>query len=211
MKFAREGWPSIGAFAFMAAGGWLVSPWIGVILLVPLAVIVWFFRDPERTPPDDPNQWLSPADGTVVELDEAEHPYTGKAMKIGIFMDAFNVHVNRFAAAGLVEYTEYVPGKKWFAIAPKASEINERFYVGAQNEHGKFVQVQIAGILARRIVCKVRKGDTLDRGERYGMIKLGSKVDIYLPSSVVPVIKIGDKVTAGETVIGVYSIEKRKK
>lgn len=194
----------------MVAGGWLVSPWIGVILLIPLAIVVWFFRDPERTPPEGDDKWVSPADGKVVELEEAEHPYTGRAIKIGIFMNAFNVHVNRFAAQGAVEYTEYVPGKKWFAIAPKASEINERFYVGACNDQGKFLQVQIAGILARRIVCRVRKGYALDRGARYGMIKLGSKVDIYLPLSVTPNVKIGDVVTAGETVIGVYNNEKNK-
>lgn len=209
MKLAREGWPAIGSLVFMTAGGMLVSPWIGVILLIPLAIVVWFFRDPERTPPAEVDKWVSPADGKVVELEEAEHPYTGKAVKIGIFMNAFDVHVNRFAADGEVEYTKYVPGKKWFAIAPKASEINERFYVGARNANGRFLQVQIAGILARRIVCKVRIGDILDRGVRYGMIKLGSKVDVYLPLSVVPAVKIGDRVTAGETVIGVSNNEEK--
>ena len=106
-------------------------------------------------------------------------------------------------AVGLQVRVEQVPGKKWFAIAPKASEINERFYVGAQSEFGRFVLTQIAGLMARRIVCKVRKGDTIDRGARYGMIKLGSKVDIYLPAGIVPSVKIGDMVKAGETVIGV--------
>jgi len=186
----------------MTIGGWLISPLIGVVLLAALAIVVWFFRDPERTPPASSECWVSPADGKIVEVEEAEHPYTGKAIKIGIFMNAFNVHVNRFAADGEIEYTEYIPGKKWFAIAPKASEVNERFYVGARNKNGRFMQVQIAGILARRIVCKVSKGDTLDRGARYGMIKLGSKVDVYLPSSVAPKIKIGDNVIAGESIIG---------
>lgn len=209
MKIARDGWPSIGGLVFMVAGGWLVSPWIGVILLAPLAITVWFFRDPERTPLGGEDDWVSPADGVVVELEEAEHPYTGKALKIGVFMNAFNVHVNRFPAAGTVEYTEHVPGKKWFAIAPKASEINERFYVGVNSNRGKFLLVQIAGILARRIVCNVSAGRALDRGVRYGMIKLGSKVDVYLPPTIAPAVKIGDKVTAGETVIGVYKDEKR--
>lgn len=210
MKLAPEGWPTIGALVFMAAGGWLVSPFIGAILLVPLAIAVWFFRDPQRTSPPGDGLWVSPADGVVVELEEAEHPYTGRALKIGIFMNAFNVHVNRFSADGTVEYTEYVPGKKWFAFAPKASEINERFYVGASGDMGKFLQVQIAGILARRIVCKVRVGDTLDRGARYGMIKLGSKVDVYLPLNVIPKVKTGDRVTAGETVIGACGFDKEK-
>lgn len=210
MKIARDGWPSVGGLVFMVAGGWLVSHWIGVILLAPLLLTLWFFRDPERMPPGGDDKWVSPADGKVVELEAAEHPYTGKATKIGIFMNGFNVHVNRFAAAGVIEYIEYVPGKKWFAIAPKASEINERFYVGASSNQGKFLQVQIAGILARRIVCRVSKGDVLDRGVRYGMIKLGSKVDIYLPLAVTPTVKIGDKLKAGETVIGVCKNAKRK-
>lgn len=202
MKLAPDGLPTIGGLAFMVAGGWLISPWIAVVLAFPLALAIWFYRDPERVP-DDSAGWISPADGRVVEIEEADHEYTGKAIKIGIFMNGLDVHVNRFPTAGRVEYIKYVPGKKWFAIAPKASEVNERFYVGGESENGRFLLVQIAGILARRIVCRVRRGDTLDRGQRYGMIKLGSKVDVYLPSSVVPVVKIGSKVIAGETVIGV--------
>lgn len=204
MKLAKEAWPSIGGLVFMMGAGWFISPWIAYLLAVPLGIVIWFFRDPEREPPVDENAWVSPADGKVVEIMEVEHHYTGPATKIGIFMNAFNVHVNRFAAPGVVGYTEYVPGKKWFAIAPKASEINERFYVGAENEAGRFLQVQIAGILARRIVCKVKTGAVLDKGQRYGMIKLGSKVDIYLPPSVIPAVQIGDKVIAGESVIGVW-------
>ena len=202
MKLAREAWPTIGGLILMFFVGWFVSPCISIALLIPLGIVVWFFRDPERTP-DSAEGFLSPADGKVVEIEETEHEYTGKAVKIGIFMNAFNVHVNRFPVSATVGYTKYVPGKKWFAIAPKASEINERFYVGAESEYGRFVLTQIAGILARRIVCKVRIGNALDRGERYGMIKLGSKVDIYLPNSIMPAVKIGDKVIAGQTVIGV--------
>lgn len=188
----------------MVLCGWFVSPWIALILLAPLALVVWFFRDPERIP-DAPDGFVSPADGKVVEIFETEHEYTGKAIKIGIFMNGFDVHVNRFPVKGTVGYTKYVPGKKWFAIAPKASEINERFYVGAESEYGRFVLVQIAGIMARRISCRVHTGDTVDRGARYGMIKLGSKVDIYLPRKIAPSVKIGDRVRAGESVIGVLS------
>ncbi|MCK9341345.1 MAG: phosphatidylserine decarboxylase [Synergistaceae bacterium] len=202
MKLARDGLPTIGGLAFMVIGGGLVSPWISVILAFPMMLAIWFYRDPERTP-EATAGWVSPADGKVVEIEEVDHEYTGKATKIGIFMNGLDVHVNRFPTSGRVEYVKYVPGKKWFAIAPKASEINERFYVGAKSEEGRFLLVQIAGILARRIVCRVNKGDTLDRGQRYGMIKLGSKVDVYLPPSVVPVVKIDSRVVAGETVIGV--------
>jgi phosphatidylserine decarboxylase len=201
LKIARDGWTSVGAVVFMAIGAWFISRPVAFILLIPLAFILWFFRDPEREP--DGDGWLSPADGTVVEIFETEHKYTGKATKIGIFMSGFNVHVNRFPVSAKIGYTEYVPGKKWFAIAPKASEINERFYVGAECANGRFLLVQIAGIMARRIAPRVKNGDTLDRGQRYGMIKLGSKVDIYLPPAVVPAVGIGDKVKAGQTVIGV--------
>ena len=199
---ARDGLPVIGGLVFMIIGGWFISPWISLVLAFPFAFSVWFFRDPERTPEASAG-WLSPADGRVVEIEETEHEYTGRATKIGIFMSGLDVHVNRFPISGTVEYVKYVPGKKWFAIAPKASEINERFYVGAESENGRFLLVQIAGILARRIVCRVNGGDRLDRGQRYGMIKLGSKVDVYLPPSVVPAVKIDSRVVAGETVIGV--------
>ena len=189
----------------MTAAGWLISPWITAVMLIPLGIVVWFFRDPERTPERElaPGDFLSPADGKVVEIEEAEYEYIGKAVKIGIFMNAFNVHVNRFPITGTVQYIKYVPGKKWFAFAPKASEINERLYVGAESEYGRFLLVQIAGILARRIVCRVRLGQLVQRGQRYGMIKMGSKVDLYLPNSIMPCVKIGDLVQAGQTVVGV--------
>lgn len=210
MKIAREGYPAIAALVFMAAGGWLFSPWVTACLMVPLCITLWFFRDPEREPERvlSRGDFLSPADGRIVEIEEAEHEYVGRAIKIGIFMNAFSVHVNRFPVGGTVGYAKYVPGKKWFAFAPKASEINERFYVGAESEYGRFLLVQIAGILARRIVARVKVGDIVHGGARYGMIKLGSKVDIYLPPGIEPCVAIGDKVFAGRTIIGVSKFEK---
>ncbi|MEG1641948.1 MAG: phosphatidylserine decarboxylase [Synergistaceae bacterium] len=201
MKLAKEGFPTIAFILFTMLAGWFLSPYITYFLLIPLGIVVWFFRDPERTP-DCEEGFVSPADGVVVELEESFHEYTGKAIKIGIFMNAFNVHVNRFPTDATVGYTKYVPGKKWFAIAPKASEINERFYVGGDSQYGRFVLTQIAGILARRIVCKVKIGDKIGRANRYGMIKLGSKVDLYLPESIKATVKIGDKVIAGKTIVG---------
>jgi phosphatidylserine decarboxylase len=114
-----------------------------------------------------------------------------------------DVHVNRFPADGAVEELRYVPGKKWFAIEPKASEANERLYVGIMTAQGRTTLVQVAGIMARRITCRIKKGSSLARGERYGMIKLGSRVDVYLPESVTPAVSVGQKVRAGETTIGV--------
>lgn len=202
MKLAKEGLVPLGTLLFMIAGAWLIARPLGALLLLPLAMVVWFYRDPEREAPDC-DSWVSPADGKVVEVEEAEDPYAGKCVKIGIFMSGFDVHVNRFPSAGRAEGFLYVPGKKWFAIAPKASLENERLYTHVMTEQGRTTLVQIAGILARRISCHIRKGDTLARGERYGMIKLGSKVDVYLPLSVQPSVQVGDRVRAGESVIGV--------
>ena len=114
MRLARDGWPTVAALVLMMAAGWYVSPWISVCLCVPLAFACWFFRDPDREPerPLDDGDFLSPADGTIVEIEESEHEYTGKAEKIGIFMSGFNVHVNRFPVTATVGYAKYVPGKK---------------------------------------------------------------------------------------------------
>lgn len=201
MKLAKDGLPETIGIGVLTVVSWFVFPYVTIIFFALFALCVWFFRDPERTPEGE--GWVSPADGKVVEIMEAEHEYVGKVTKIGIFMNGFDVHVNRFPTAGVVKYRNYVPGKKWFAIAPKASEINERYYVGAESEDGRFLVVQIAGILARRIARHVQDGDRLNRGERYGMIKLGSKVDVYLPSTIVPSVNIGDAVRAGQTIIGV--------
>lgn len=201
MKFAKDGYATIAFLFLLTCASWRVSHVAGFLVFLLFALSVWFFRDPERTP-DSEEGFVCPADGKVVEIEESFHEYTGKAVKIGIFMNAFDVHVNRFPAKATVGYTNYVPGKKLVAFAPKASEVNERFYVGGECEYGKFVLTQIAGLLARRIVCKVKPGDEIGRGERYGMIKLGSKVDIYLPDTIEPAVKIGDKVTAGRTIIG---------
>jgi phosphatidylserine decarboxylase len=203
LRIARAGLPTIFAIAFMSAGAYVISPVITAALLCPLAVSLWFYRDPDRASPSDPDAWVSPADGRVVEVMEAADPYAGKTTKIGIFMNGFDVHVNRFPANGDVEEIIYVPGKKWFVIAPKASEVNERLYVHAVTAHGRITVTQIAGILARRIVCYTEKNARLARGERYGMIKLGSKVDLYLPESISPAVRVGDRVRAGESVVGV--------
>jgi phosphatidylserine decarboxylase len=204
MRIARDGLPTIGTLSLLSAGAFFLSPAAGTILLLPLAIAIWFYRDPDRTPPDDENAWVSPADGRVIEIIEgAVDPYAGKTTKIGIFMNGFDVHVNRFPAGGTVEELRYVPGKKWFVIEPKSSELNERLYVGVKTDQGRTTLVQIAGIMARRIVCRTGEGKVLARGERYGMIKLGSKVDVYLPERVRPVVKLGDRVRAGESKIGV--------
>ena len=191
----------------MAAGGVLIALPLGLFFLFVLLLLLWFYRDPERLPPEDESLWVSPADGRVMEIGPAEHPFTGPALCIGIFMSPLDVHVNRAPAGGTVEFLDYVPGKRLAAYHPKASMENERFYVGMETSRGKTLLVQIAGLLARRIASRVKRGDVLTRGQRYGMIKLGSKVEVYLPASVRPLVSVGDRVRAGETPIGGHSDE----
>ncbi len=207
LRISRYGRFEVSLFAFVFLAACFTSKYLAVLLLFPLTFFVYFYRDPDREA-DAEEGWLSPADGKVVEILDVEHEYLGKAVKIGIFMNGYDVHVNRFPTTGTVEYVRYVPGKKKVAFAPKASDVNERFYVGAKSADGRFLLCQIAGIMARRITKDVAIGDEYGRGERYGMIKLGSKVDLYLPDAIRPCINVGDRVTAGKTVVGVKRIER---
>lgn len=206
MKFARDGLPFIiFMLAATAAAGAFLSPLAALPLLLLSLLVMWFFRDPERYPEGGEyadGAFYSPADGRIVEISLAEHAFTGEALKVGIFMNVFSVHVNRAPCTGRVDFMEYIPGKKIAAFAPKASEINERNFVGLSTMHGPVMMTQIAGLLARRIVCRLTRGTMLDAGQRYGMIKLGSRVDIYLPKDVTLSVKMGDKVFAGRSLIG---------
>jgi len=206
VKIARDGYPLIAFVAFMLLGSLYFAPMVGFFLAPLLGLVVWFFRDPERVP-DGPG-FLSPADGKVVEIVETEHPFSGKAVKVGIFMNPLSVHVNRVPCDGTVEWMEYIPGRKWMAFEPKASELNERMCVGLSTDYGPVMLVQVAGFLARRIVCRLRKGDRLARGDRFGMIRMGSKVDVYLPAGVEIKTAVGNKVFAGRTVLGGMTGEK---
>lgn len=203
MRIAKDGITSIvymalitGAFAFIS--------WIPAAIMLALTLlVVWFFRDPERRVEYKDGSFYSPADGKIVEISNCSHPFTGNALKVGIFMNVFSVHVNRAPCTGRVDFLEYIPGKKLAAFAPKASEINERNFIGFSTQWGAVMITQIAGLVARRIVCRLRRGDVLEAGQRCGMIKLGSRVDLYLPEDTVLKIKIGDKVKAGISCIGV--------
>ena len=203
MKLARDGIPTITFLVLASAAFALVSPIPAAVMAVLAVLVIWFYRDPDRTAPEEDGLFVSPADGRVVEISEAEHPFTGPSVKVGIFMNVFSVHVNRAPCMGRVDYLEYVPGKKIAAFAPKASEVNERNLVGLSTPYGPVLMVQIAGLLARRIVCRLRRGEVLEAGQRYGMIRLGSRVDIYLPKDVRLSIKHGDKVRAGISSLGV--------
>lgn len=203
MKLARDGIPTITFLVLASAAFALVSPVPAAVMAVLAVLVIWFYRDPDRTAPEEDGLFVSPADGRVVEISEAEHPFTGPSVKVGIFMNVLSVHVNRAPCMGRVDYLEYVPGRKIAAFAPKASEVNERNLVGLSTPYGPVLMVQIAGLLARRIVCRLRRGEVLEAGQRYGMIRLGSRVDIYLPKDVRLSIKHGDKVWAGISSLGV--------
>jgi phosphatidylserine decarboxylase len=167
---------------------------------------VLFFRDPERQTPQGENLILSSADGKVISITPFENIdfVGGKATLVSVFMSVFDVHVNRLPISGQVKYVKYNSGKFLPAFKDKASLENEQTELGIENDHGRIILKQIAGIIARRIVCKVKPGDSVKAGERFGMIKFGSRVDLFLPDNVEIKVKLDQKVKAGKTIIGIF-------
>ncbi len=162
-----------------------------------------FFRDPERTTPNDPSAIVSPADGKVIiirEVEQAEY-LGGKATMVSVFMSPLNVHVNRNPVTGVVKHLRYVPGEYFAAFEDKASEKNEQMVIGMEYPKGKVLFKQIAGFVARRIVCELALDQQVRAGERFGMIKFGSRVDIYVPNDAAVQVAVGDITRAGETII----------
>jgi phosphatidylserine decarboxylase len=181
---------------------------LGFICLGLTVFTAWFFRDPQRTPPPGKNNLISPADGKVIVVDQLDNCdyLDGPCKKISIFMNVFNVHVNRMPYDGEIETVQYHPGKFMNASFDKASIHNERnaLIVRAANQQ-QYAVVQIAGLVARRIVNCVTVGDRLKTGERYGMIQFGSRLDLYLPVDFNVAVQMGDKTIAGVTIIGQMS------
>jgi len=202
----REGIPFILLFLSLAVILLFIGLQItGVVFLGITAFIAWFFRNPQRNTPDYEKLVIAPADGRVLKVEELSHvPHlTGPCKKVSIFMTVFNVHVNRMPCAGRVESIHYEKGKFLSANLDKASTENERNILKLQTEDGQeILVVQIAGLIARRIVCWVSEGDRVQNGERFGLIRFGSCVEVYLPFDCNLAVKVGDKVTAGETPIG---------
>lgn len=201
---APEGMPflfllGLSSLVFAAIGCWPVA----MILLIATWFAGHFFRDPERVVPTEPDVAVCPADGKVVRVEPRPDPITGESRTcISIFMNVFNVHVNRAPVAGRVETIRYFPGAFFNAALDKASTDNERCaYLVRDGEDRPWVMVQIAGLIARRIVCRVEEGDALARGERFGMIRFGSRVDLYLPPDYSAVVTVGDAVSAGESIL----------
>ena len=175
---------------------------IGILVLC-LIFTLNFFRDPERRPPSGDDLVLSPADGEVVVIMElsSEEYVQGDAVQVSIFMSPLNVHVNRYPITGRVSYYKYFPGEFLVAFDDKSSLRNERTHIGVENGRTKVLFKQIAGFVARRIIANVQVGDSSVAGERFGMIRFGSRVDMIMPRSVAVQVKLGDKTVAGETVI----------
>lgn len=218
LGIARPGWPIIlGLLLFtsiLAATGVAYAGPAGLVpgllLLIVTIWAVWFFRDPERRPPPDPNVIVSAADGVVCAVGPAAPPAElGMAAaeaegltRVSVFMNIFDVHVNRAPADVHVKAIHYRPGRFVNASLDKASEHNERLSLGCVLRDGRpIVIVQIAGLIARRIVCWSRVGDTAARAARIGMIRFGSRVDVYLPPGLTPSVRVGDRVHAGRSVI----------
>ncbi len=177
---------------------------VEILLWLCAGFTLYFFRDPERTIPTEQGLIVSPADGTVVEIVEEFEPEFIKApaRRISIFLSPFNVHVNRSPITGEVKYYSYREGKFLRAFLPEASTENEQSIIGMEAPWGKITFKQIAGIIARRIVCNAREGHVLERGERFGIIKFGSRMDIYLPLDAPLKVRVRDKVKAGESILG---------
>ena len=203
---AKEGYPYIGFAALMTLIAALLDYDIfSFATLVLTAFVLYFFRDPDRIAPDENDVLVSPADGKIIMVEKVfderfvqEHVY-----KISIFMNVFNVHVNRMPCPGIVTKIVYSPGKFYSANTERAALTNEYCAVIMNTKSDqRLAVVQVAGLIARRIVCWTEKGDILNRGERFGLIRFGSRVDLYLPLNFQVEVSVGQKVTAGETVMG---------
>jgi phosphatidylserine decarboxylase len=201
---AREGWPFLAiafvvALALSFAGWWLLA----VIAWLAFVFMLQFFRDPPRRPPGAPDAVLAPADGRIVSVGPARDPFLDRdALKISVFMNVFNVHSNRSPVDGDVHNVWYHRGSFFNASLDKSSLENERNALELVTASGATVTcVQIAGLVARRILCYVKPGDRVARGQRYGFIRFGSRVDLYLPPTAVPRARVGDKVYATESIV----------
>jgi len=203
----REGRKFVGLFAVLTLGLFYLHPaagWAGAVLTL---WCYYFFRDPERVVPDRPGLVVSPADGIVSMIEAAVPPpelglEDAPLTRISVFMNVFNCHVNRAPVAGTIEKIAYRPGKFFNASLDKASVDNERNSLAIRMADGRALAVvQIAGLVARRILCEVKEGREMATGERFGLIRFGSRLDVYLPDGVTPLVAVGQTMIAGETVL----------
>jgi phosphatidylserine decarboxylase len=203
---AREGVPFILLTAlltvFFIGMGWKLLTFLGIFITL---FIGFFFRNPKRKIPSLANIILSPADGRIIHVGEHKEDrfLKEKVLKVSIFMSLFDVHVNRAPASGKILQRNYLPGRFLVANVEKSSLLNEQnAFILETEDQLKILLIQIAGFVARRIVCYAKAGDTLRRGEIFGLIRFGSRVDLYLPASVTPIVRVGQHVKGGESIIG---------
>jgi phosphatidylserine decarboxylase len=205
MRVAPEGWPFIAiAWILVAVLAWF-RLWPAVVLWLPIAVwVLAFFRDPVRSGPRGDDLILAPADGKVVSVIPNEEPafVRGQTTRVSIFMNVFDVHVNRYPARGRVAYRHYMEGRFLNAAGDKASSDNEQSSVGLDSPRGRILIRQIAGLVARRIVTDHAEGTEVMQGDRMGLIRFGSRVDVFLPAPAAAMVRPGDVTRAGQTVIG---------
>lgn len=210
MRFAREGLPFIGGATFVAALGWtawalgvggLVMQVLAPVLTVLALFTLWFFRNPMHPVPADPSLVVAPGQGKVIIVEEADEAtyLGGRCRKISIFLSVFDVHVQRAPVSGAVEHLIYKPGAYAVAWLDKASEENEQASLGLKTPHGKILVRQIAGLIARRIVTDPAVGQTVGRGDRIGLIRFGSRVDVFFPLDWEVLCQVGDRVVVGVT------------
>jgi phosphatidylserine decarboxylase len=212
VSFAREGLVFIAIAALIAAGTYALALnrrswplWLLAFLLTVIALwVAYFFRDPERTGERSEQVVIAPADGKVVLISEVDEPsfMAGRAQRVSIFMNVFNVHVNRYPVSGVVRYVQYNPGKFLNAAVEKSSLENEQMSVGIETPRGRILVRQIAGLIARRIVTYSKVGEKVNQGDRMGLIRFGSRVDVVLPTDAKIRVKIGEMTVAGTTVVG---------
>jgi phosphatidylserine decarboxylase len=200
---AKEGWPFIGISLVLAlVASWWAPVWLAVPAWLLCVFVVQFFRDPPRAVPAQADAVLSPADGRIVKIEKVRDPYADRdALLISVFMNVFNVHSNRSGVNGVIKKVTYFPGLFVNADLDKASVENERNAMVLDIGGQLVTQVQVAGLIARRILCYVKEGDVLSKGQRYGFIRFGSRVDVYLPPHAVPKVAPGDKVFATSTIL----------
>jgi phosphatidylserine decarboxylase len=211
VSFAREGFPFMLVAAVLAVASYALALnrrswplWLLAFVLTLLAIwVAYFFRDPERPGPRGEALVIAPADGRVVHITEVDEPsyLAGRALRVSIFMNVFNVHVNRYPVSGIVEYVQYNPGRFLNAASEKSSLENEQMSVGIRHGSMRVLMRQIAGLIARRIVTYSRVGDAAEQGVRMGLIRFGSRVDLFLPTTASVKVRVGQATQAGMTVV----------
>ena len=210
MKIASEGYPFIigslipgmilTGFQGYHQSWFLTIPGIGLLLFGIFCLL--FFRSPRRVIPDEDGILVSPADGKVLHVIEIDDEFVGRGHRVDIFLSVLDVHLNRIPASGEIKFVKYRPGKFFSAFRDKASEDNERTDIGIAGENGNFRVVQIAGSIARRIVCRIKENDSVDTGQLYGLIRFGSRTELSFPGNYTPCVKPGQHVKGGVTIVG---------